>query len=496
MGNKKLGIIFLATVILTFFAGYFSNQVIDLFPSRKSNDLFEYINSEFEKYYYYDLSDQDKHEAFIQSIEAIIQTYAKNNQDPYTRLVSSPVGSSPQNLEAYEGMGITIFQEVGFLTILDVNPDGPAHGLLFPNDKILGIQVNGVAILFSELNTFAEMTNLISGKKDDVKRLIILDPMNNPYEVEIKLDEILTPSVTTLDLNQTNLGYIRVHRFNPSIQNVSIGTASLFLDLLNDIEKQFSLGDISSKTLIIDLRNNPGGALNALSRDDESSVPGITQQLIKRNLDQPIFSINDNKGVLTHYYGGLLQKKPYQIVVLVNEQSASAAEVLAASLKSEGYLVYGQNTYGKGVYQNTRNLFTINGIQYSLTLTEGKWFYDQDKNVMDDPIDVIPIDQTGIQTSTLPIFYKTLFFNQVEDSLILYQKFLNIYLNLELRTDGYFDSSTLAAVKQFQTQNGLDSTGILDLATARAIHLEYHAMKKNIYFDLQLQALIEVLISS
>ncbi len=491
MANKKLGIIFLATVILTFFAGYFSNQVIDLFPSRRSSDLFEFINGEFEKYYYYDLNDPDKHEAFIRSIEAIIETYGKLNNDPYTRLVSSPVGESPQDHEAYHGIGVTIFQETGFLRILDVNPNGPAHGLLYPNDIILGVKVNNVAILFDELNTFSEMTQLISGQKGDLKTLIVMDPDNHIYDIEIELDEIKTPSVTLLDLNQNDIGYIRIHRFNPFIQQTSVGTASLFLDALNLIEHQFNQGDPSSKTLILDLRNNPGGALNALNREDTSTVPGITQQLLLRDLNQPIFSIDDNQKQMTHYYGGLNQAKPYQIVVLVNEQSASAAEVLAATLSSAGYLVYGRQTYGKGVYQNTRNLFTIRGIQYALTLTEGQWYYDGDKNVKDHPIPVIDLPKEGIQNSVLPVYYQTIRKDTVDPTLIPYQAFLNLYLHQSMREDGYFDEATEQAFLMFQIAQGIPATGILDLITARHIHMVYQRMRSDIQYDTELQALID-----
>ena len=154
------------------------------------------------------------------------------------------------------------------------------------------------------------------------------------------------------------------------------------------------------KTLIIDLRDNPG-ALTALHNQGVSSlIPGIAQQLLPRNIVAPLFTMIPRSGTVQVFEGALSQLKPYDIKVLVNEHSASAAEVLAAALQSRGgYELYGRPTYGKGVYQNQLRLSDINGIRYSLIYTEGQWYYGDSLNVSTTPLDVNLINNTGIKKS-------------------------------------------------------------------------------------------------
>jgi len=68
MGNKRLGILFLAAVILAFFAGLFSSAIIPNLPTGRQADIFEEISEKFINYYYYDIDDAEIQAAFIASI--------------------------------------------------------------------------------------------------------------------------------------------------------------------------------------------------------------------------------------------------------------------------------------------------------------------------------------------------------------------------------------------------------------------------------------------
>lgn len=90
MVSKKLGIMFLAGVILAFFAGFFAERILPSSPASNSSDMFEYIIESFDNYYYYDIDNEEVHDAFIASMEATINTIAEKNGDPYTRLLATP----------------------------------------------------------------------------------------------------------------------------------------------------------------------------------------------------------------------------------------------------------------------------------------------------------------------------------------------------------------------------------------------------------------------
>ena len=86
MANKKLAILFFLSVLLAFFAGYFSSSIIEDQSSIYSSDMFTEITDLFQEYYYYDIDDAEVNRAFIASLEAIINQYAEDNHALYMDL--------------------------------------------------------------------------------------------------------------------------------------------------------------------------------------------------------------------------------------------------------------------------------------------------------------------------------------------------------------------------------------------------------------------------
>lgn len=495
MVSKKISILFLVSVILAFFAGYFVERVIPMQPSSQNGGMFDYIISSFKNYYYYDLDDDEIHQAFIQSMEATVDAIAKQHNDPYTRLVKTPLASSPAGDESFVGIGVSFSFENLDLRIGFIYKGGAAEGKLYPNDLVIGILNQGVEVYFKDLDSEEDVLSLLGGSVDETKTMIVKNPDGVIEHIDLTYKEILTPTAYILDLNEPNIGYIRITSFS-SHSETSAGTALVFQNTLQVLEQSVLSGD--GKTLIIDLRDNPGGALSALHNQGLSSmIPGIAQQLLMRSVSGPLFSMIPKNGKAQLFHGGLLAEKGYDIKVLVNEKSASAAEVLASALKySGGYELYGMPTYGKGVYQNQVRLRDIRGIRYSLIYTEGKWFYGDQKNVETDPLDVNIIHQTGILSLMMPIYQGEVFFDHYDKSLSNYQAFFNLYYNLDgvnkLRTDGYFDAKTQTIVNQFNIEHEIDGNS-LNLQTARKIHDLYMMMIDDITKDDQLQALIQII---
>lgn len=498
MVNKKLGILFLASVILAFFAGFFTERILPSSPETNTTDMFEYIIESFDRYYYYDIDDEDVHDAFISAMEATINKIAEKNGDPYTRLLATPLASGATDDEKFVGIGISFLFEENDIRIGYVYPQGAAHLKLYPYDLIIGVKQTDEMIYFKDLEDSDEVLELISGSEGDVKEFIVKDADGNENIVSISYQEILTPTAYSKDLSESNIAYIKIESFASSSET-SPGTAQVFQNTLNALEQTILQGE--NKTLILDLRDNPGGALTALHNQGVSQlIPGITQQLLTRNLEAPLFTMIPKSGTVESFFGALAEKKPYDIKVLVNENSASAAEVLAAALQSKGgYELYGRPTFGKGVYQNQVRLQDINNIRYYLVFTEGEWFYDGDKNVSDTPLVVNELPKTGIKSLDAPVYMGEMSYDHVYQELIDYQKFFNLYFDLtglnQLREDGYFDLKTRDRVQAFNLEYGITGQTI-SLETARKVHEIYMDYLFDLTKDDELQELILIIKNS
>lgn len=468
-------------------------------PTGTNQDTFEQITTQFKNYYYYDITDTQTQDAFIASMEATIKAYGEANNDPYTRLSANPLSVSPTGDESFVGIGISFLMEDLNLRVTYIYSNGAAIGKLYPNDLIVGVIVDSESIYFNTLDSETEVMNYLSGELDDTKNFIVIDPDLNEYTVDITYQEILTPTAYSLDMPFDDLAYIKITEFSGYVPDVTIGTSKAFNDTLNVLEADILSIDSESKTLIIDLRDNPGGVLTALHNlNDTTQIPGIIQQLLTKNVEQSIFQMIPRTGESRTFFGGLNQAKDYEIVALVNGHSASAAEVLAAALNTYGgYELYGQPTYGKGVYQNSINLLDLNNIRYALVYTEGEWFYDNGKNVATDPLAVNLIEQKDIHALDMPVYGGEVLLNQVSTYLSSYQAFFNYYfayssLNM-LRTDGYLDSATQSSITDFQNDQTITVTGHLDRETAIAIQEIYMYRMLDITYDFQLQELIDLL---
>ncbi len=496
MGTKKLGILFLFSVILAFAAGYFSSNLVENKMVIESDEIFEYITKAFDEYYYYDIESDEVYDAFIASMYAAVDSYALSNNDPYTRITAISTNISESSAESFVGMGVTFSFEDMNLRITDVYMESDLFGKIYPNDLIIGYIENDETTYFNDLDDHSDVINYFSGEVDDVKHILVKNPSSDDaYEVTFKLVEIHTSTAYSIDLNETSVSYIKIDEFSGYEENVSPGTNVVFNDALIALENDGLLNE--DQTLIIDLRDNPGGDLTALNNQGTNLNPGITQLLLPKDLTAPVFSLIDKNESQTFYYGGLVLEKPYDIKVLVNENSASASEVLAAALSNYGYEVYGMPTYGKDVFQNSIYLNDIQNVRYYLTYTEGQWLYGDNLNVKDNPIPVIEIEQSGILSIDMPIYTHNLSYDMVSDDLMSYQAFLNEYFMLDegslLRTDGYYDMDTKNYVMQYQNEHGLEQTGEIDLITSQSIFLTYKEMTHDFTYDKQLMTLIEMI---
>ena len=190
----------------------------------------------------------------------------------------------------------------------------------------------------------AYITNAI--KKNPDKATILFLRENEEIELTIEFQELDVPAIS-YEILEGNIGYIYISSF-PSTLAKQVKEALIKLESQN------------INSLIIDVRDNAGGYLSAAY--DLASI------FIEKG--KVIYSLADSKNKVS-YEDETVEHKNYPIVVLVNENSASASEILAAALKeSYGALLVGKTTYGKGKVQQTKKLSDGSMVKY----TSARWY--------------------------------------------------------------------------------------------------------------------------
>lgn len=251
---------------------------------------------------------------------------------------------------SYSGLGIEVYNYGSNIIIYSVFKNSPAAKAgLKPGDIITAINGKSAKGLKS-----AELASLIKESKKETINLTYLRDKKEKT-IKIKIGNIKLESVGTKTYNKDDkkIGYIAIGIFaNNSYQQ--------FKEKLTDLEKQ------NIDSLIIDLRSNSGGYLY------------IAENILSLFLDSkhPIYQIQKDEQITKHYSRGKEDKK-YKIVILVDNNSASASEVVASALKEQsGATLVGTTTYGKGTVQEMQNLKS--GDKYKITTknwltSKGTW---------------------------------------------------------------------------------------------------------------------------
>jgi carboxyl-terminal processing protease len=263
---------------------------------------------------------------------------------PYTQYLdaASLAAFHARTEGSFVGIGVTIFVEENdpFVTIASTFAGAPAAlaGIL-PGDKIVGVDGIDVAGRLRE-----EVVGMITGPAGTAVTLTILRPYEDErFDVEIIRARVEVPSVfhEMLHTESGLVGYIRIDGFD----RVTAGQFEAAVDELYGM-----------RGLIIDVRNNPGGLL--------SSVNQITDMLIPEGI---IVYTVDAAGRRENFYTSGPDYLGLPLVLLVNERSASASEVLSGAVRDTGVgTIVGTQTFGKGVVQNL--LYLSDGTAIKLTV--------------------------------------------------------------------------------------------------------------------------------
>jgi carboxyl-terminal processing protease len=229
----------------------------------------------------------------------------------------------------FGGLGIEVQMQGGLVRVVSPIDDTPAAKAgIKPGDLI--VKIDETPVQGMSINDAVNKMRGEPGTK--VKLIVVRDNTPQPLTFELKRDVIKVSSVRGRML-EPGYAYIRISQFQTD-------TGKSFDDTLEKLKKQ-SGGEL--KGLVLDLRNNPGGVLNA--------AVDVSDSLLQKG---PIVSIRGRDPESNHEFdatpGDELDGKP--LVVLVNGGSASAAEIVAGALQDQhrGILV-GSKTFGKGSVQ-------------------------------------------------------------------------------------------------------------------------------------------------
>ncbi|MBD2127743.1 S41 family peptidase [Microcoleus sp. ZQ-A2] len=308
-----------------------------------------------------------------------IKNMLESLEDPFTRFLTPNQYRSLQVNTSGElsgvGLQIALDPETGELAVVAPIAGSPAEQAgIQPRDRILEID----GMLTSQL-TLDEAASKMRGATGTKVTLKIQGKDGEPKSINLVRDRIaLNPVYAVLDSSQNNtpIGYIRLTQF-------SANAPSELAHAIAQLEEQGAQG------YILDLRNNPGGLLQA----------GI--EIARFWLDQGtvVYTVN-RQGTLGSFeaYGPALTEDP--LIVLVNQGTASASEILAGALQDNGRAkLVGEKTFGKGLIQSLFDLTDGSGLAVTVAKYETPKHRDINKlGIQPDlevSLDPITLNQVG-----------------------------------------------------------------------------------------------------
>src|SRR2546430_2537010 len=306
---------------------------------------------------------------FAKALELVRQDYVDENKTSYHDLVTAAMKGMLSSLDPhsqfmdpndfrdmqddtrsrFNGLGIEVSMKNGLPTVITAMEDTPAAkaGVL-SGDQIL--RINSIS---TERMDLQDAINILRGPAGAKVTLTLLRPSTNEIkEYALQRAEIKVQSVKgtrLLDAELTGpfkIGYIRLIQFNEP-------TAEELSKALDDLQKQ------GMQALILDLRNNPGGLLN--------SAVDVCAQFLPPNTK--VVSTQGRVASQQHDYAtsGAKKERPnFPMALLINEGSASGAEIVSGALKDlHRAILVGETTFGKGSVQNVMQLPDGSAVRFT-----------------------------------------------------------------------------------------------------------------------------------
>ena len=324
-----------AVVFWTIGSGFLGNLAAKDDETYEGLKIFADVVQLIEKEY---VDEVDSKQLIQNAIQGMVQSL-----DPHSSLLPPDAFEDLQidTKGKFTGIGIHITMKDGFVTVITPIEDTPAFKAgIKPLDRI--VQVDDQPI-----KDLRQAVNMMRGPRGTkVKVSIMREGLKEPMDFELIRDDIPIISVKELDM-RPGYSYIRLSQFSGS-------TSQELEDKLKKIES----GPVPVKGLILDLRNNGGGLLNAaievsdlfLEKGKILSIKGRNKTSTKEYMATPN-SVSRN----------------YPIVVLINGATASASEIVAGALQDQNRaLILGTPSFGKGSVQTVETLRDGSGLKLTI----------------------------------------------------------------------------------------------------------------------------------
>jgi carboxyl-terminal processing protease len=283
------------------------------------------------------------------SLQGMVRELRRRHGDRFTEYFSpESLESFNQEIEGrFSGVGLSVVPVKRGLRAVQVFHGSPADKAgIEPGDTIVSVDGDSIAGIGS-----SEATGKIKGPEGTEVTIGVLDAKSDKVrQLRLTRAEVALPNVSSRveTVGGNKLGYVRMLSF-------SEGVHALLANAVRKVEREGAEG------IVLDLRGNPGGLLDEAVLSASIFLPEGEVVVSTKSRTQ---SDSVHKTV-----GGTLPRLP--VVVLIDRNTASAAEILAAALADDaGATVVGTRSYGKGVFQEERSL--SNGG--ALKLTVGEYF--------------------------------------------------------------------------------------------------------------------------
>ncbi len=309
------------------------NKLID-FQTRKFRAILENL-------YEYSIDSVDIHSASDAAFKAMLK-HINDKNDYYPKTVWRKFFNSNQGKKESIGLTLQVFSDTVF--VLDIDKNSPAEKSGIKRGNVI-LEVDGVA---ANANNYKEVQQKMYGNEGDTVSIKYL----NYKSLEIKQAELIykkyqEPSLSTFFiLPKEKMAYIKIKRFSTETPKE-----------LKALESQ--IRDNKINEIIIDLRDNGGGTLDASLKIINNFIAS-NDTIFKSYAKKKEFKYD-----IVATQKTIFEKNP--IIVLINENTASASEVFAGAIQDlDRGIIIGENSFGKGTIQKTWNLIDTTG--YKITV--------------------------------------------------------------------------------------------------------------------------------
>lgn len=403
--------------------------------------------------YYHDI---DTSELVDMSVEGIL-----NRLDGYSGYIETPLVADLTTVaKPYIGCGMQIVLRDDNVFVMKVLEGAPAHisGIMI-GDRIMAIdatEVDGMSIetiatlLKGEEGTTVEIDLLRDG--EPLRVPVYRGVVEKPKSADVEWLQIECNENESEVLETEEIAFVTISKF-------SAGVSTEFKTIVDaSIQKKIH-------QMIIDLRGNKGGLLSEVLEICRLIIPEGTIVQLKDKSEQLVT------------YTSTLEQVPFDVVVLTDNQTASASEILASAVvESAVGITVGETTYGKGVVQSVYKL--SDGNYFKMTTAEYITRLGNQLNCVgiSPSIEILgtPSPEKYLKLDNITNKFGL---NDKNDQIMVIESMLYELGYFDGKPDNLFDTATAYAVEAFQLSEGLYPYGACDLTTQKNLNEAIEALQ-------------------